>query len=79
MVGSYLISAVTNILLFCLQVEEKFSKIRQLISGMPYERHVISDFFAVENNMFDGEDPEVLLYFFPYDNALLGKYFDAIV
>ena len=53
-----------NICLFCfqyslLQVSEKFQSISDMIAGKPYEQHVVSKYFAIENSSNDQEDSEV--------------------
>lgn len=42
-----------------IQVEEKFGEIRQLARGKPYERHLVSQMYAVENSIQDGDDEQV--------------------
>ncbi|KAK2167674.1 hypothetical protein LSH36_25g02050, partial [Paralvinella palmiformis] len=40
--------------------EQKFDRIRQHLMGKPYERHIVPVFYAVENNITEGEDEQVL-------------------
>ena len=47
--------------LFGLQVAAKFQLISDMIAGKPYEQHVVSKYYAIENSSNDQEDQEVLL------------------
>ncbi|XP_070564331.1 uncharacterized protein [Ptychodera flava] len=40
-------------------IEEKFHRIRENLKGKPYCMHVVNRYYAVENNMENGEDEEV--------------------
>ncbi|XP_041360166.1 uncharacterized protein LOC121376383 [Gigantopelta aegis] len=40
-------------------VEAKFSELRKFITGKPYAQHIVTPFFAVENNYELGEDPQI--------------------
>ena len=37
------------------QIEEKFSELREFLTGKPYTYHLITPFFAVENSL-DGDE-----------------------
>ena len=41
------------------QVEEKFEQVRCLVRGKPYERHIVSQLYAVENSLQDADDEQV--------------------
>ncbi|XP_072172990.1 uncharacterized protein [Diadema setosum] len=41
-------------------VAEKFNRIQKNLVGKPYLNHIIPTFYAVENNIDDGEDEEVV-------------------
>lgn len=43
------------------QVEEKFDELRTFMMDKPYTRHLITPFVAIENDMEEGEDPQVKL------------------
>ncbi|XP_062568171.1 uncharacterized protein LOC134230388, partial [Saccostrea cucullata] len=40
-------------------VEEKFDELRTFMMDKPYTRHLITPFIAIENDMKDGEDPQI--------------------
>ena len=42
-----------------LQIEEKFEELRTFMMDKPYTRHLITPFIAIENDMEEGEDPQV--------------------
>ena len=42
--------------MFNLQAEEQFDQIRALITGKPYELHMVPYYYSIENDM---DDPEV--------------------
>lgn len=46
--------------LLFLQVEEKFDELRTFMMDKPYTRHLITPFIAIENDMVEGEDAQVL-------------------
>ncbi|XP_061191926.1 uncharacterized protein LOC133200170 isoform X2 [Saccostrea echinata] len=40
-------------------VEEKFDELRTFMMDKPYTRHLITPFIAIENDMEEGEDPQI--------------------
>ena len=42
-----------------LQIEEKFEELRTFMMDKPYTRHLITPFIAIENDIEEGEDPQV--------------------
>ena len=44
------------------QIHNKFQSINDLIAGKPYEQHVVSRYYAVENSSNDQKDSEVGIY-----------------
>lgn len=47
-------------------MKKKFIALRDFLTGKPYTHHLVTPFFAVENNMPFGEDDEVII-------CLLGR------
>ena len=42
-----------------LQVEEKFDQIHLLLESKPYSRHIVTQYYAIENNLENSQDEEV--------------------
>ncbi|XP_078317592.1 uncharacterized protein LOC111120698 isoform X2 [Crassostrea virginica] len=40
-------------------IEEKFEELRTFMMDKPYTRHLITPFIAIENDMEEGEDPQI--------------------
>ena len=45
---------------FIFQVSDKFQSIADMIAGKPYEQHVVSRYYAIENSSNDQVDAEVI-------------------
>nr|XP_054764610.1 uncharacterized protein LOC129271251 [Lytechinus pictus] len=59
-VGTHRASLSTDLVEQARMVEEKFVRIRQSLVGKPYYPHIIPTFYAVENNIDDGDDEQVV-------------------
>ncbi len=61
------------------QITAKFQSINDMISGKPYEQHIVSRFYAVENSSSDQADTEVgFRLYHIFRNILLAKELEAI-
>ncbi|XP_048256527.1 uncharacterized protein LOC124147603 isoform X2 [Haliotis rufescens] len=40
-------------------VADKFNQLREFLTGQPYTQHIVTPFFAVENNSLGGEDVQI--------------------
>lgn len=50
-------------MLLFFQVEEKFSELRDFLTGKPYTHHLVTPFFAVENSLDGDEEVGYLPWF----------------
>ena len=41
---------------FCLQINAKFQCISDMMAGKPYEQHVVSRYYAIENSSTNTDD-----------------------
>ena len=49
-------------------MEEKFDQIRLLLENKPYSRHVVQQYYAVENNLDSSQDEEVKFHMITHPN-----------
>ena len=55
-------------------MEEKFDQIRLLLENKPYSRHIVPQYYAVENNLESSQDEEVKFTWLPTQTLFLPSF-----